>query len=183
MRKRTSLLAVCAAANILVGFADDSHAQRRVSAADGCAVLADIVYSEIFTSTLYESSRLPPHPGPGDASSCDNTAASVSSGFSRAMAAMNVVVTWTVPDSQSESVCAGGDLLLCYPLPKPMMSRGSLDPASVTEMWQIVSGIVFRTMPTGTSSDLSSFREYELRTNLSSALLRTFPMMQGRDTR
>ena len=171
MQKRTTFLAAVALAAILVGVSVPSSAQHRVDEIDGCAVLADAVYGELFVSALFASSRLPPEPGQGDALSCNHTAAAVSSGFARAMAAMNVSVTWTTPAAQSSAVCASGDLALCYPLAKPMMARGALDAGSVPETWQIVSGIVSRTMPLGTSSDRSSFREYELRIFLSDALV------------
>lgn len=177
MRKGISLLA--AVAVILMGMIEESRAQQRFTEVDGCAVLADVVYGELFASALFASSRLPPEPGQGDALTCDHTAAAVSSGFARAMAAMNVYVTWTTPDWQSEAICASGDLALCFPLSKPMTWHGAPDPLSVTEMWQIVSGIVTRAMPTGTSSDTSGFREYELRIHLSDALLRAFPVMQN----
>ncbi len=170
MRKRTSILAAAALAVILSGVSEASPARQHVNAVDGCAVLADVVYGELFVSALFASSRLPPEPGQGDAMSCGNTAASVSAGFARAMAAMNVYVTWTLPAPQSSAVCASGDLALCYPLAKPMMARGALDAASVAEKWQAVSGVVSRSMPLGTMSDRSSFREDELRLRLSDAL-------------
>ncbi len=95
-------------------------------------------------------------------------------GFARAMAAMNVYVTWTAPAAHSSTVCASGDIALCTPLPKPMISGGALDPASVTEMWRVVSGIVSRSMPLGTVADRSTFREYELRIQLSDALINRY---------
>ncbi len=171
MQKGTLLLAVVAVAVILTCMPGSSRAQYHIPDVDGCAVLADVVYSELFVSALFTSSRMPPEPGQGDALSCSYTAAAVSSGFAQAMAAMNVYVTWTTPAPQSSAVCASGDLALCYPLAKPMMARGALDAASVTEMWRIVSGIVSRTMPLGTLSDRSSFREDELRLHLSNALV------------
>ena len=179
MRKRTSILAAFAAATLLIGAADDSYAQQRRAGVDGCAALSDAVYGEIVVSALFGSYRLPPEPGQGDALSCDHTAASVSSGFARAMAAMNVLVSWSVPDPQHATACVSRDIALCYPLAKPMMSNWALDPESVAETWQIVSAIVSRRMPTGTSSDISSFREYELRIDLSNALMQSQPMFSG----
>ncbi len=171
MQKWNSLVAAVTAVIMLIGIVEESRAQQQFTDVDGCAVLADAVYGEILFSTLFASSRLPPEPGQGDALSCDHTAASVSSGFARAMIAMNVYVTWTVPAPQSNTICASGDLAYCYPLAKPMVFRGAPDTASVIEMWQAVSGIVSRTMPLGTMSDRSSFREHELRLHLSYALV------------
>ncbi len=180
MRKWNSVLAACAAATLLVGAADAPHAQQRGADVDGCAVLADAVYGEIFVSALFGSYRLPPEPGQGDALSCEYTAAAVSAGFSRAMAAMNVYVTWAGTDAPSSTICTTGDLALCTPVTKPMFSGGALDSASVHEMWLLVSNIVSRNMPMGTMSDRSSFREYELRIRLSDALVNRFWNAYGR---
>ena len=171
MQERISLLVAAVVAIFLTGVTKESIAQQRFVEVDGCAVLADAVYGEIFVSALFAGQRLPPEPGQGDALSCDHTAASVSAGFARAMAAMNVYVTWTMPAPQSDSICASSDLALCYPLAKSMMARGALEASAVVARWQIVSGVVARSMPLGTMSDRSSFREYELRTRLSDALI------------
>ena len=183
MQKLNSLLGAIVAAAFISGTAGDAEAQQRMADVNGCAVLADVVYSEIFVSVLFGNQRLPLEPGLGGALSCADTAASVSSGFARAMAATNVLVTWSVPDPQNGAVCAGGDIALCYPLSKPVTSRGALDAGSVAGKWQVVSAIVSRTMPAGTFSDTSSFREYELRTQLSGALSRRAPVSQGGDVR
>ena len=87
MQKRTSLSAVFAVAIIVFGAAGESSAQQRFTEIDGCDVLADVVYGEIVASSLLQGYRLPPQPGQGDALSCDRTAASVSAGLARAMAA------------------------------------------------------------------------------------------------
>ena len=173
MRKWTSVLAAGAAGILFSGTAGVLHAQQRTDV-DGCALLTDAVYSELFVSALFGSSRLPPEPAHGDALSCDHTAAAVSAGFSRAMAAINVYVTWSAPAAQSGTICATGDLTICTPLSKPMISGGALDAASVTAMWQVVSGVVSRNMPFGTMGDRSTFREYELRVQLSVALMNRY---------
>ncbi len=168
MRKWNSLRAALAVAALF----SSTSAAAEARSADGCAVLADIVYGEIFVSALFGGHRLPPEPDQGDAASCDQTAASVSAGFTRAMAAMNVHVTWGT--AEPSVVCVTGDLAQCYPLPKSTMPNGALDSASVARMWQIVSGIVSRNMPLGTLADRSSFREYELRLVLSDALVNRY---------
>ena len=87
---------------------------------------------------------------------------------------MNVYVTWAEPGIQANTICASGDLARCTPLPKPLISGGALDSASVIEMWQVVASVVSRSMPSGTMSDRSSFREYELRLRLSDALVNRY---------
>ena len=174
MQPRNRELSAFAAATILAFTACNVSAQTGANDADGCAVLADVVYGEIFVSALFGGTRLPPEPGQGDAISCDHTAASVSAGFSRAMAAMNVYVSWSGPDAHDRAGCATRDLALCTPLPRHMTSHGSLDPASVAEMWRVVTSIVRRNMPLGTASDRLSFREYELRLRLSDALVHRY---------
>ncbi|MDJ0909721.1 MAG: hypothetical protein QNI99_11035 [Woeseiaceae bacterium] len=180
MRKWNSVLTACAAATLFIGAADDTYAQQRGVGVDGCAVLADAVYGEIFVSALFGSYRLPPEPGQGDSLSCEYTAAAASAGFSRAMAAMNVYVTWAGAEAPSSTICTTGDLALCTPVTKPLLSGGALDAASVAEMWRLVSNIVSRNMPLGTMSDRTSFREYELRIRLSDALVNRFWNAYGR---
>lgn len=179
MQKRISLLAAFAAVIIQALTGGDFHAQERLAGADGCAVLADVIHGEIFVSALFGSSRLPPEPGQGAALSCDQTAASVSAGFSHAMAAMNVHVGWSGPGAHDTAICTSGDLALCTPLPKSMASYGPLDAAAVAEMWQVVASSVRRSMPLGTMSDRASFREYELRVRLSDALVNRYWNLYG----
>lgn len=174
MRKGTPRLASCAVTGLLAFVAGHASAQERVAQAGGCTVLADVVHGEIVVSALFGSHRLPPEPGPGEASSCARTAASVSSGFSRAMAALNVHVVWSGPEAHDSPVCTAGDLALCMPLPKLMTSHGALDSASVAELWQVVVDAVSRSMPLGTVGDRSSFREYELRIRLGDALVNRY---------
>ncbi len=171
MQKRTLLLAAFIVGGNLIGAPGESRAQQRHTAVDGCAVLANAVYGEVIASALFAGYRLPPEPGQGDALNCDATAASVSAGFTRAMAAMNVYLTWATPIRQPEAVCSSGDLMLCHPSAQPVMSYGALDANSVAEMWQVVAAAVSKSMPLGTMSDRSSFREYELRLRLSDALV------------
>ena len=174
MRKGIPRLASCAVAAVLAFVAGHADAQERAAEAVGCAVLADVVHGEIFVSALFGSHRLPPEPGPGEASSCASTAASASSGFSRAMAALNVHVVWSAPEAHGSTVCTAGDLARCTPLPKLTMSSGALDSASVAEMWRVVVSAVGPSMPLGTIGDRSSFREYELRIRLSDALVNRY---------
>ena len=142
-------------------------------------MLADAVYGEIFVAALFGGSRLPPEPRRGTVLNCDQTAASVSAGFARAMAALEVYVGWHAPSSRTGAICTSGDIALCIPLTNQTVSSGALDEASIAELWQLVAGVVARSMPLGTMSDRSTFHEYELRLRLNDALVNRYWNVYG----
>ncbi len=171
MRKGTSFLW---AAMAVFTFAADTQAQQGFPGTDDCGALANLVHGEVVASTLFSGYRLAPEPTRGEPLICNQTASAVASGFSSAMAAINVYVAWSTPADRPGDTCLGHDITLCYPVQSPFVPSGAWDAADVAATWQVVVNVVSRTMPLGTASDQSRFHEYDLRLRLNFALSNRF---------
>ena len=87
---------------------------------------------------------------------CDDTAVSVSYGFSAAMSQFGLPVRWHVADSAQ--VCSLADIDQCFPFADPAGAPLSLELARVVaSTWYEVRSAVVAHMPWGTSSNVSYF--------------------------
>ena len=87
---------------------------------------------------------------------CDDTAVSVSHGFSAAMSQFGMPVRWHIADSAP--VCSLADINQCFPFADPAGMPLSLEQARVVaSTWYEVRGAVAAHMPWGTSSNVSYF--------------------------
>lgn len=87
---------------------------------------------------------------------CDETAVSVSQGFSAAMSQFGMPVRWHVADSAT--ACSITDVDQCFPFADPAGAPLSLDQSRfVARTWHEVRDAVAAHMPWGTTSNVSYF--------------------------
>jgi len=132
---------------------------------DGCAVLAELVYSEITAAAWYGPggfSAWPRNPGETDITICNQTARTVSKAFTSAMTTIGTEVRWGLSSINPGDVCESGFLEQCYP------DRYPFD--SPNDTWGTLSKIVQQAMPFGSASDRAIFSSGAMRRALRSAL-------------
>lgn len=134
---------------------------------DGCAVLAELVYTELTTAAWYgpgDFGAWPGYPGETEMTICNQTARTVSKAFTSAMTSIGAEVRWEYSSITPGDVCQSGFLEQCYP------ERYPFDAPNDT--WSTLSKIVQQAMPFGTASDRATFSPAAMRQALRSALAR-----------
>lgn len=134
---------------------------------DGCAVLADLVHTELTAAAWYgpgDFGAWPGYPGETEMTICNQTARTVSKAFTSAMASIGAEIRWGDSSINPGDVCQSGFLEQCYP------ERYPKDGSNAT--WATLSKIVQRAMPFGTASDRATFSPGAMRLALRSALAR-----------
>lgn len=162
----------------------DTQAQLTPITVDGCAKLARVIYSEVFSAAVYGPSKSGPwliDQGQSDISVCSHTAKTVSRAFTSAMQSAGFGVNWRRDrDDRNRDLgdyCLSGFLSQCYPDRYPMTSiASSLDASLVQKSWAAVSQTVMREMYNPISSDEVRFRDTDLKLRLGLSLrsLNTF---------
>ena len=141
------------------------RAELVFAGADGCAVLAEIVYSEV-TAAAWGGSPVPSAPDGrtlrADVSVCNDTTRAASKAFALAMTDIGSDVFWGYPSADPGDYCWSGFLEQCYP------QRAPLDVQANT--WVVVSETIRYAMPSGSASDQSVFSGSAMRRALRSAL-------------
>lgn len=150
-----------------VAFSANVRADQVFAGADGCAVLAQLVYSEVtaaawgtpvdHSASLGDTTRT-------DISICNRTARTVSKAFALAMTSIGSDVQWTYPSGDPGDYCWGGFLEQCYPQRAPLGAEAGT--------WAAVSGTIHYAMPGGQATDRSVFSQSAVRQALRSALRR-----------
>lgn len=151
----------------MLALTNNSRADDAFTAADGCAVLAQLVYSEVTSAAWYGPGTIRPLPDDAGDSRiivCSQTTRTVSHAFTLAMTSTGVPVRWAYPTDDRGDYCWSGFLDQCYP------DRERLGQSSRT--WNAVSKIVKRAMPNGIATDQSIFNPSTLRLALRFALVR-----------
>ena len=134
---------------------------------DGCAVLAELVYTELTVAAWYgpgDFGAWPRNPGETEITICNQTARTVSKAFTSAMTSIGTEVRWGLPSVNPGDVCQSGFLEQCYP------DRYPLDAPHDT--WGTLRKVVQQAMPFGTASDRAIFSSGAMRLALRSALAR-----------
>jgi len=156
------LVGVCALA--INGQARAEQSRRH---ADGCTVLADIIYSEV-TEAIWRGPQALGSVSNERAShgivACAETSRTVSEAFSAAMISVGTDIRWDDAPPHPGDFCLSGFLEQCYPDRYPRQSPVS--------SWSAVSATVQRAMPLGVASDQSVFSQGALRLALRAALRR-----------
>ena len=150
-----------------VAFSTDVRADQAFTGSDGCAVLAQLVYSEVTGAAWRspaESSSSMGDTFRADISICNRTARTVSKAFALAMSSVGSVVSWDYPSGDPGDYCWGGFLDQCYPQRAPLGVEANT--------WAAVSGTIRYAMPGGPASDQSVFSRSAIRQALRSALSR-----------
>ena len=163
-RDFVAYMLVCVCVLAISGQARAEQSRRH---AEGCTVLAEIIYSEV-TAAIWRG----PH-ALGSVSDersshgiavCAQTSRTVSKAFSTAMLSVGADIRWDDAPPHRGDSCLSGFLEQCYPDRYPLGS-----PAS---SWSAVSATVQRAMPLGVASDQSLFSQGALRLALRAALQR-----------
>jgi hypothetical protein len=171
--------------SLLVGMpVNVTQAQLMPVTVDGCAKLARVIYSEVFSAAVYGPSKSGPwliDQGQSDISVCSHTAKTVSRAFTSAMQSAGYGVNWRRDwDDRNRDrgdYCLSGFLSQCYPDRYPMTSiTSSHDASLVRKSWAVVSEAVMREMYNPISSDEVRFRDNDLKLRLGLSLrsLNTF---------
>lgn len=162
-RKFTTLMSLCVAA---LALSTNVRAESPFAGADGCAVLAQLVYSEVTAAawqipgfTRPSSSNAPRT----DISICNRTTQTVSQAFTMAMASIGSPIRWPSPPVDRGDFCLSIFLDQCYP------RRSELGADIFT--WNALSSTIAYAMPDGAASDRSVFSEGALQMALRTALL------------
>ena len=156
------LVGVCALA-----ISGQVRAEQSRRHAEGCTVLAEIVYSEV-TAAIWRGPHALGSVSDERASHgiavCAQTSRTVSKAFSAAMISVGTDIRWDDAPPHRGDFCLSGFLEQCYPDRYPLQSPvGS---------WSAVSATVQRAMPLGVASDQSVFSQGALRLALRAALQR-----------
>jgi hypothetical protein len=145
----------------------NARGQELFTGVDGCAVLAQLVYSELTEAAWYGSSEFRPwtnNSGETKVTICNQTTRTVSKAFTAAMTSIGSDIRWGNQHVEPGDYCLSGFLEQCYP------GRYPID--SSVDTWIAVSKTVQQAMPNGTGSDQSVFSSEAMRLALRSALAR-----------
>lgn len=141
------------------------RADQAFAGADGCAVLAQLVFAEVTAAAwdgapLYSVSN--GHAAGVDITVCNRTAQTVSEAFALAMSSIGTGFSWHFPTEDPGDHCWGGFLEQCYPRREPVGVEAAA--------WAAVSTTVRYAMPLGSASDKSVFSVRAMRKALRAAL-------------
>lgn len=148
-RNLVTLMLACVTALTL---SDSARAGQAFAGADGCAVLAEVIYAEVTAEAWSISAIDAGHAGAtttAGISICNRTAQTVSQAFTLAMSSVGIPVTWGYASVSPGDTCLSHYLDQCYP------NRGRLDGSGVP--WMAVLKVVSRAMPDGAVTDRSVF--------------------------
>jgi hypothetical protein len=154
------------------------------NAADGCTILEDLVKRSVHASATEYYPRQPARRVHSFArggsvgstvtgkQACPNTAEVTTRAFSRALAGLNMPISWNRRGPMNPGdYCLSGDLSQCYPSQYPLYpSMGPHQMAFVYDAWKGVRRAVAAQMPFGTAAGLAQFNPDSLEVALSSSL-------------
>jgi hypothetical protein len=150
-----------------------ARAQHPVVAADGCAILAMLVHTEVTEARFRNSlpSGDPVYPGPGETTICGQTTRTVTAAFTSSLRTMNTYVSWGTIRGSSGDYCQSHFLSQCYPDRDPHMPPPSAaERKFVADSWSAISGAVSSTMATAPGADISRFDQARLKFSIKSRL-------------
>lgn len=144
---------------------------------DGCAVLGQLITSQIDALSPGMPSRLPVDrvwetiAAPDAPGYCASTAATVSKAFGGAMLKTGIVVTWGRGPLVPVDYCMDHYLPHCYPIIGPPGTSATAQELSfVHDAWKAVSRSVMGAMPYGVGSDMAVFDRTALGSSMAGNL-------------
>jgi hypothetical protein len=150
---------------IVIAISSGVRADQAFVGVDGCAVLAQLVYTEV-TAAAWDDSPVPSlsndETSSADISVCSSTARTVSEAYALAMTTIGSDVFWDYPSADPGDYCWSGFLDQCYPRRAPLGARA--------DSWTAVSATIRYAMPLGLASDQSVFSTRVMRKALRAAL-------------
>lgn len=139
---------------------NDASAQQPIVGADGCAILAMLVYTEVTEAGLHgtRAPGSPAYPGPDEITICSQTTRSVTAAFTASLRQLNIYVSWGYHPGYNGDYCQSHYLSQCYPDRDPFMPPLSGDEAAfIAASWNAVHRAVNRTMAATPGTDVSRF--------------------------
>ena len=180
MAKRTFALA-CAVSIALLALSEGrAQTARPFISADGCAILATTVFEQLTMSAWPSPGDRVLPPGESEVLICNQTARTVSSAFTMAMATMNVYISWRDPRDIRGDVCLSGDLSQCYPHRNPYVPiTDSSELAFVYASWSAVQAATLRYAEAGGHSNTTRFSPALLKNELRRSMAKSSMLRSG----
>ena len=163
------ILALSCAVSISLLASADGQAQtmRPINGADGCAILAGAVHQQLTASARPAYDKRVPHAGGTDVVICNQTARTVSAAFTKAMATMNVYVSWRDPRDVRGDFCLSANLSQCYPHRSPYIPIADIpELAFVYASWSAVQATTLKHAEAGGFNDTTRFSPAVLKSQL-----------------
>lgn len=173
MAKRIFATIILCATSCCGFAAHGAPAPQPPGSVDGCAVLGELVVTELALSRWFgkgSSGLLLEDAAATDIIICNQTARAVTGAFTAALAGMNIDVSWGYYPPHTGDTCLSGDLSQCYPDRYPLSAGTAGSRSFVVDGWRAVQSAVIASMPLGTASDTSRFSARGFSTTLSRSL-------------
>lgn len=175
MQKRNSLLLSGAVFALAMGAQQSVRAQQVFGNAEGCAVLGEIVYTQVAAAGLLarRAGSAALYPEPLDVIACHRTAETVSRAYTSALSKLNIFVTWRPSNVPVMDPCTSSDMSRCVPREAAFNVFSAANADFIQDSWSAVRRTVQRTLPGGNASDWSLFSKSLLERNLANELSRS----------
>ncbi len=151
-----------------------SIAQPATGDADGCTILAELVYTQVVGSGLSGPGRFAAVPetlGRDEMTVCHETTRVTSKAFTAALVQMNIYLTWNEDPGDSGDYCASYYLSQCSPDRDPFDTFATMaESVFVHDTWRAVQHTVGQRMPTRFASDTARFSAGGIRRSLQDSL-------------
>ncbi len=151
-----------------------SIAQPATGDADGCTILAELVYTQVVGSGLSGPGRFAAVPetlGRDEMTVCHETTRVTSKAFTAALVQMNIYLTWNEDPGDSGDYCASHYLSQCSPDRDPFDTFATMaESVFVHDTWRAVQHTVGQRMPTRFASDTARFSAGGIRRSLQDSL-------------
>lgn len=174
MAKRKFAVRVATLLSIGGLLASFAQAHEIAARADGCRVLAELVYTEVTTSVWQGpgSTQLAlPDPARAEVATCARTTETVSRAFKAAMQAVGTDVTWSSLRDPRMEACMGGFIEQCDldggPYQPLTLDAWGVD---IMDSWKAVQHTVRTAMPEGSAVDRSIFSRESMQRALRQSL-------------
>lgn len=153
-----------------------SIAQPATGGADGCTILADLVYAQVVGSGLSGPGRFAAVPvtlGRNEMTVCHETTRVTSKAFTAALVQMNIYVRWNDFPGDSGDYCASHYLSQCYPDRVPFDTVATTaESVFLHDAWRAVQHTVGQRMPSRFVSDTIRFSAGGIRRSLQNSFAR-----------
>ncbi len=153
-----------------------SFAQPATGNADGCAILAELVYTQVVSSGLSGPggfAAVPETLSRDEMTVCSETTRVTSEAFTAALVQMNIYVTWSGYPGNSGDYCYSYYLSQCYPERDPLDAFATMaESVFLRDTWRAVQNTVGQKMTNRFASDTAQFNAGEIRRSLHDSLTR-----------
>lgn len=176
MAKRSFVLGCTVLTVLATQAAARADTIRPFAGADGCGMLAAVVFQEVAASAWLEpgSRIVSREDGNTEVTICNQTARTVTGAFTKAMATMNIYIGWNDPRDARGDECLSAFLSQCYPHRNPFVpiTSGS-DLAFIYTSWSAVQATALKYTDASGRSDTSRFSRAVLERDLRRSMWET----------